>query len=92
MESKIYYFSGTGNSLYVASKLEEKLKLEKIKITNKTIELKEKENIILIAPTYAMGLPLITHRFLKINKEKINKVYFIATHAGMDGAIIKQVQ
>jgi ferredoxin len=67
--TKIYYFSGTGNSLWSAKKIAQIIgncELYNIGVEARKNEIIiEAEKIILIFPSYAYGLPLIVSRFVK---------------------------
>lgn len=68
--TKIYYFSGTGNSLWSAKKIAQIIG-EPCELLNIGIEVEKDEIIIdaqavvFVYPSYAYGLPLILHRFAK---------------------------
>ena len=68
--TKIYYFSGTGNTLWSAKKIAEGLGNE-CELFNIGIEaykdkiILEADTVILLFPSYAYGLPLIVSRFVK---------------------------
>ena len=68
MKKSIYYFSGTGNSFFVAKSLANQMKaalkpIEAYESLDK-IDL-ESEIIGLVFPVYHQGLPLIVKRFVK---------------------------
>ena len=68
--TKIYYFSGTGNSLWSAKKIADIIgggcELLDIGIEAQKDELiVEADAVVLVFPSYAYGLPLIVHRFAK---------------------------
>lgn len=68
MKTKLFYFSGTGNSLKVAKDLAAELGDTDIisisKVMNSEINL-DCDRIGIIFPTYMFGIPLIVERFLK---------------------------
>ncbi len=87
LNNKILYFSGTGNSFYVAKKISEQIKnVEILKITEKLLQ----NDIIidcnifgLVFPVYAFGLPTIVKKV--VNKIKIkhsNYFFVVVTHGG----------
>lgn len=89
MNFKVYYFSGTGNSLWTAKKISENLSgSELLPINYKTMESTEEidsEGIVIVYPSYAYGLPKMVRKFLQ--KTKITCSYFAAivtygTHYG----------
>ena len=68
--TKIYYFSGTGNSLWSAKKIAqiigEPCELRNIGIEAEKDEIIiEAQAVIFVYPSYAYGLPLIVRRFVK---------------------------
>lgn len=97
MKHTIYYFSGTGNSLYVAKKIQEQLDgAELIQITSK--ELDKRPSITadvlgFVFPVYAWGPPKIVEKFLKT--AQINKpgyLFAVATHGGIPGNTLKYAE
>jgi ferredoxin len=90
MKSIIYWFSGTGNSLVVAMDLAKTLGGRELipiaGIINRTIQ--PCEQMLVVFPVYAFGLPLIVCRFLQsapVNKAKY--IYTVATMGGIAGAV-----
>lgn len=80
---KIYYFSGTGNTLYLAKYFKEKLgyELEEIKLGEK---LKLTGEIGLMFPIYAMGIPRIVEEFIKgVDVQDVEYLFIVAT-CGLD--------
>ena len=79
METRIFYFSSTGNSLYVAKRLKEKLKgSELVSITkayNEGVFQYDCKKAIIIWPLHSFGLPIIVEKF--ISKLKLNKDAYI---------------
>ena len=79
METRIFYFSSTGNSLYVAKRLKEKLKgSELVSITkayNEGVFQYDCKKAIIIWPLHSFGLPIIVEKF--ISKLKLNKAAYI---------------
>jgi len=79
--TKIYYFSGTGNSLWSAKKIAQ-LTGEPCELHNIAVEVEKDEiiidaqKVIFVYPSYAYGLPLIVRRFAK--KAVINTPYLAA--------------
>ncbi len=80
---EIYYFTGTGNSLFIAQKIAEKTggKLASISSVIDSPEIKtESDTIAIVFPAYftqLYGIPLIVERFLK-KLEDIKTKYIIA--------------
>ncbi|MGM0607365.1 MAG: EFR1 family ferrodoxin [Candidatus Muiribacteriota bacterium] len=83
---KIYYFSGTGNSLYVAQKIAESL--DNTQLISIDEEIKKDEPIIdsdfagIIYPVYCFGLPRIVKDFIEKVKIKNNSYFFSIATAG----------
>jgi len=79
--TKIYYFSGTGNSLWSAKKIAQILG-EPCELHNIGIEAEKEEiiieaqKVVLVYPSYAYGPPLIVSRFAK--KAVFNTPYLAA--------------
>ena len=79
MRNTIYYFTGTGNSLYIAQQL--KKQLEDCQIESMTKESPKKpiggqeENIGFIFPVYYWGMPRIVKKF--VEKLDINKGTYV---------------
>jgi len=79
--TKIYYFSGTGNSLWSAKEIAQKTG-EPCELHNIGIEAEKDEiiidaqKVVLVYPSYAYGLPLIVRRFAQ--KAVFNTPYLAA--------------
>lgn len=87
----ILYFSGTGNSKYIASRIGEEIKddvknlFQKIKDNDYTT-LESKTPWIIVAPTYAWRIPRILETWLKKTKLTGNQnIYFVMTCGGNIG-------
>lgn len=85
----ILYFSGTGNSRYIARKIAQELSDELISLNQLIKEEKTDDLIstnkpfIFVCPTYAWRLPIVVTDFIKKAKFLGNKkVYFIMTCGG----------
>ncbi|MFL8798358.1 MULTISPECIES: EFR1 family ferrodoxin [unclassified Clostridioides] len=85
----ILYFSGTGNSRYIARKIAQELSDELISLNQLIKEEKTDDLIstnkpfIFVCPTYAWRLPIVVTDFIKKTKFLGNKkVYFIMTCGG----------
>ncbi len=95
----ILYFSGTGNSRYVARKIAQELNDELISLNQLIKEEKTDELIstnkpfIFVCPTYAWRLPIVVTDFIKKTKfSGNNKVYFIMTCGGDTSKAINYIQ
>lgn len=93
MVPEIYYFSGTGNTLYTAKSIAKKIDGKLIPIptliNNKSIETKA-EVIGIVYPVYYGELPLIVKKFVGL-LENINSKYIFAvvTYGGSGGTSLK---
>lgn len=96
MNTVIYYFTGTGNSLAVARKIAEDTGAELIGIPaalKAPQKIAKDSTIGIIYPLYAGGLPQIVVRFLKsISLADAGYVFFVATEGGRMGAPSAQVK
>lgn len=87
----IIYFSGTGNSLYVAKKLiSEQEKIvnlsELIQKQEYTIELEKEEKLGFVFPVYFYTLPTIVREFIeKMEIKNVSYVYSVMTCGGGSG-------
>ena len=82
METSIYYFSGTGNSLYAAKKLLEKIPDSKLYSIPKL----QGEHVVnsefmgLVFPTHALDVPVIVKDFIqKVDISKVKYIFSIVT-------------
>ena len=87
MANIIFYFSGTGNSLYVAKSISKELgNCEIISMTKPFNSIKIYDSVGFIYPTYYWGLPKRVIEFvnnLKLNNNKNTYYYSIATYGAM---------
>jgi len=97
MKTTIYYFSATGNSLYLAQNLNSKLKDCKLisianEIQKESIE-SPSERIGIVFPVYAWGAPRIVNDFIRklILKNK-PYVFAIATCVGIPAKTLSEIQ
>lgn len=86
----VFYFTATGNSLYVAKKLDENpisipqvLKRGKLDFSD--------ESIGIVFPIYAGRAPKIVLDFLKKSKFNTGYLYFVGTYGNCDSAICETV-
>ena len=81
----IFYFTGTGNSLYVAEKVQEAIGRELINMAHELNEkrfsykLEKGEKLGIIFPVYYWGLPTIVSDFIKKLKLETDEAPFIFT-------------
>ena len=86
----ILYFSATGNSKYVATRIAQAIGQNIVSIADCIHENKytfEEETIGIISPTYDWGLPSIVREFLEKASFQTKYMYFIATYGTTPGAI-----
>jgi len=88
MRIKICYFSGTGNSYFIAKKINEYIidseLVSIVKFLNQDNNLIEGEKIILVFPVYALTLPIPVRKFLARAKFKdTSYICAIATRWGV---------
>ncbi|MGL5478407.1 MAG: EFR1 family ferrodoxin, partial [Clostridium sp.] len=64
---KIFYFTSTGNSLYVSKKIKENFEeCDLVKISRELDEvIVEDEKIGIVYPLHSFGLPIIVEEFIK---------------------------
>ncbi|NHJ22125.1 MAG: 4Fe-4S ferredoxin [Candidatus Lokiarchaeota archaeon] len=87
METTIYYFTGTGNSLKIAKSISEGLNdcelVPIAKIWEDDHLLSHSEKVGFVFPLYYAGLPKIVYDFLsKIDLAKTNYFFAVVTYAG----------
>ena len=87
MNTTIYYFTGTGNSLKIAKDLSEKLEdcelVPIAKVWEDNNLASSSENVGFIFPLYYAGLPKIVYDFLsKIDLSKSSYFFAVVTNAG----------
>lgn len=89
METIIYYFSGTGNSLKVARDLAQELGEAQVHPITKAIKDGQDQTydaVGIVYPVYMFGLPLIVADFLKTIKVKPGAyIFLVATLGGLPG-------
>lgn len=94
----ILYFSGTGNSAYVAKRAGKEIGDEVVNLfekirNNDFTELHSKRPWIIVAPTYAWRIPHIVRKWIENTRLKGSKdIYFIMTCEGSIGNAGKYLQ
>jgi ferredoxin len=88
----IYYFSGTGNSLYIARELKQRMPdsyLQPVLSTNKTdIAAPQSERIGLVFPIYLSSIPGPIRTFIdNINMQPDQYIFAITTNCGYPGRV-----
>ena len=97
MKTTLYYFSGTGNSLYIAKSLADQLgesELVPLAKTNQQSDIIARtETVGFVFPLYFWGLPEIVVNFVKkINLEKASYIFAVLTHAGGPGYTVNHLE
>jgi len=95
--TKIYYFSGTGNSLWSAKKMAELIggncELYNIGIEAEKAEaVIEADTIIFVFPSYAYGLPLIVSRFVRKAVLKTQYIAAFVTYGTSPGGTLAELR
>lgn len=90
MDTQIYYFSGTGNSLIIAKSLAKELPNSEVILISNVINNKsitsDASKIIFVFPVYYCGLPLIIEKFIiKLHIPASTKIIFINTSGDDNG-------
>lgn len=80
----IFYFSSTGNSLYIAKKVKEKFGGKILYMPNYKGDGKEFDNVIIVTPVYSFGMPLPLINLL-LNFENGKEIIVIQNYGGMMG-------
>ncbi len=86
----IIFFSATGNSKYVATRLGQALSQGLLSIPDCIRDGKltfEDESIGIVSPTYDWGLPSIVREFLEQASFQTGYLYFVATYGTTPGAV-----
>jgi len=97
MSAFIYYFTGTGNSLFIARELAKEMESAKLIPIRDVIKEESIEcdgNIVgIIFPVYFFGLPLIVSEFIqKLKLRKDQYCFGIAVHGGESGNSLYQLR
>ena len=86
----IYYFSGTGNSHYVAEVLSKSLQ-DTMQSIESAQGIKQDEMIGIVTPVYFFGLPDIVKDFLeRLSASSKSYLYLVVTYGGKPGNIGKE--
>mgnify|MGYP000849557727 CR=1 FL=1 len=86
-EVEIYYFSGTGNSLYVAKELQKRIPeanlIPIVSLLNKDIIETSGETVGFVFPIHGMTIPIPVKKFIKkLDLRSTRYIFAIATRAG----------
>ncbi len=87
MSNRIYWFSGTGNSLYVAKRAAQSIDAELHEISDFVENpMKSSEKVGIVCPVYAFGVPRAVQKALKKVEGKLGDyVFTILTYAQIAG-------
>lgn len=91
MKTLIAYFSGTGNSLFVARELSRAIPDSALLSVTKALREQppcaEYERIVIVYPVYYLGLPLIVQRFFaRFDFSGFRAIYYACTSGDNNGA------
>lgn len=96
MKTDIYYYSGTGNSLWTARRLAEELgdaTLHPISKIDTNVLYTKEEAVGIVFPVHIWGVPGKVLRFIDLLAENTLKYYFaVAVNAGQVAATLFQLQ
>lgn len=96
MKNVIYYFTGSGNSLYIAKKIASALgdtKLLSIKKEQQAFDTKGYERVGIIFPIYYDKMPVFVESFIKKIKIYNNQYLFgLATFGGLMGMALEDLR
>ena len=93
----IVYFSGTGNSRYIANRISKRTNQDLICLNDRIKEedfsdIKTGKNVVLVTPTYAWRIPTVVSDFLKkVKLVGAGKIWFVMTCGGEIGKDRKSV-
>lgn len=85
----IFYFSGTGNSKYIASRISKELDDKIVNVnelikTNNMDDIDVKGDIVMVAPSYYFRMPHIVEEWFKnIIFKNVKNIYFILSYFSM---------
>jgi ferredoxin len=84
----LFYFSGTGNSLFVANELAKKIPGSKVRpiisLLRQGVILTDAETIGIVFPVHAMTIPTAIKQFLRmIDLRQVEYVFAVATRLGL---------
>lgn len=94
----IFYFTGTGNSRFVAEQIAKKTNDELISMNDlfrngANREYKSEKPFVFVCPIFAWNIPKIVKSFFeKVNLLGNEKVYFLTTCGGTSGAANKNIE
>lgn len=96
MKTILFYFSGTGNTLYIAKEIQKHVEdLELINIATAEGKKYNLENVKVgfLYPVYASGIPSIVVEFIRrVDLSKISYLFGISNYGGEDGNSLLQLE
>jgi Pyruvate/2-oxoacid:ferredoxin oxidoreductase delta subunit len=97
MSIEIFYFSGTGNSLFIAKELIKHFPDGKltpiVKALNNNNCITNTDTIGFVFPVHALTIPIIVKRFInKLNIDSVNFIFAIATRGGTSFHGFKKIE
>jgi flavodoxin/NAD-dependent dihydropyrimidine dehydrogenase PreA subunit len=97
MKHTLYYFSGTGNSLYIAKRLADQLGESQLvplaKASQQSDIIASTEHVGFVFPVYFWGLPEIVVNFVqKINLEKADYIFAVLSCGGVAGYAVNHLE
>ncbi len=87
----IFYFTGTGNCLYVAKKIGGEL-ISISQAYKKQNQIYRDDVIGFVCPTYAVGIPRIVQKFIRNNTFQAKYSFAVMTCGGMLGSSLMQFE
>jgi ferredoxin len=91
MSTEIYYFSGTGNSLYVARELQKRIPdsiiIPMVRLLNKKVIQAQGEAVGFVFPVHALTIPIAVKKFIK--KTDLKSSGYLFAIATRDGSIFR---
>jgi ferredoxin len=96
LKPTIYYFTGTGNSLWVARRLAERLDdttlIPIARVWKDERVVPHSDTVGLVFPLYFQGAPDIVLRFCqKLNLDNVDYIFAVCTRGLTDGIVFKQL-
>lgn len=97
MTNYIFYFTGTGNSLYVAKKiakaLDNTILVNIAQNIDKHFEIKTANRVGFVLPVYAFREPVIVEEFIKrLRIKNYNYLYIFLVHGGSPLSAFDSIQ
>lgn len=87
----IFYFTATGNSLYVAKQLDDK-RFSIPQELNKTNRHYKDDRIGIVCPLFEFDIPDLVKKFIRGSEFETDYFYIVITYGCHDGAVADRVQ